>query len=333
MGAIAAAAFTWGACTMKNQEAPSLTGPSELGTSITVTVSPDVLTQDGFSQSLVTITARGPNGEPLRNLSLRAQILVDGVAADFGSLSARTIVTDANGRATLVFTTPGSPAASGVDRNTVVTIAVTPVGSDFGNATPRTASIRLVPPGIVIPPDGLQPRFTPSTLTPTDNQQVFFDASASTAPANNPIVNFAWDFGDGSRGSGITTTHSFTAPGTFVVTLTVSDAFNRSVSTSQVVSVSGGALPTAAFNISPTSATAPRVGQVVNFNAAESNPGLGRTIRSYEWVFGDGSSATTSTAQTTHTYQSAGDFIATLKVIDDVGRVSVAFPLTLTIFP
>ena len=36
-----------GACTMKNQDAPPLTGPSEFAQSIGIAVSPDVLPQDG----------------------------------------------------------------------------------------------------------------------------------------------------------------------------------------------------------------------------------------------------------------------------------------------
>src|SRR5215212_7041174 len=84
------------ACTMKQQQAPALTGPSEFGTAITVSITPDVIQQDGASQSIVTITARGPNGEPLANVPLRAQIVVNGTPTDFGTLSARNIVTDAN---------------------------------------------------------------------------------------------------------------------------------------------------------------------------------------------------------------------------------------------
>ena len=37
------------ACTMKDQEPPPLTGPSELGQSISIAVNPDVLPQDGAS--------------------------------------------------------------------------------------------------------------------------------------------------------------------------------------------------------------------------------------------------------------------------------------------
>ena len=160
IGAVLAAALASASCTTKSQEAPPFTGPSEFGTSVTITVSPDVLTQDGASQSLVTITARDQNGNPLPNLSLRAEIFVNNQRVDFGSLSARNLVTDAKGEAKLVFTAPASPAGPSVDTFTVVQIVVTPIGTDFGNTSMRQASIRLVPPGIVVPPDGLQPNFT-----------------------------------------------------------------------------------------------------------------------------------------------------------------------------
>ena len=96
------------ACTVHKQEAPSITGPSELGTSIVIQVSPDVLAQDGTSQSLVTITARDANGQPKGSLGLRADVVVNGtiVEGTLGTLSARTVTTDANGRATLTYTAP-----------------------------------------------------------------------------------------------------------------------------------------------------------------------------------------------------------------------------------
>jgi PKD repeat protein len=208
----------------------------------------------------------------------------------------------------------GGPA---VDSGTVVDILVTPVGTDFGNATSRLASIRLVPPGIIVPPDGLAPAFTFAPTTPTDHQPVFFDASASTAPANNPIASYSWDFGDGGTGSGRTATHTYNSSGTFFAKLTISDGIGRTASTTQSVTVGQGSGPTVAVTFSPT---APLVGQVVNFNASGSRPAAGRTIQSYFWDFGDGDQKTTTSPLTTHDFLAGGTYNVTVVATDDAGH-------------
>jgi len=307
-------------CTTRNQEAPPLTGPSEYGTSITITVSPDVLTQDGASQSLVTITARDHNGNLLRNQAVRAEIFLDGERVDFGSLSARNLVTDNNGQATLVFTAPASPGGPSVDTGTVVQIVVTPVGSDFGNTMARRASIRLVPPGSVAPPDGLQPRFTFTPASPEEHQDVFFNASSSTSTPNNPISTYTWTFGDGAAGSGPQATHEYNSAGVYHVTLTITDGFGRSAQTSNTVIVSAAAVPTAAFVFSPTE---PRVNTQVNFNGSASSANTpGRTVARYTWDFGDGSPLETTGPTTSHVFTRVGTFRVTLVVTDDAGTAS-----------
>ena len=312
-------------CTMKNQERPPLTGPSEFGTSIVVTVTPDVLRLDGASQALVTVTARDRTGSPVRDLSLIVEISVAGVKADYGSLSARNIVTGSDGRATFVYTAPAAPSGPSVDPNTTVDILVTPLGFDAANSVTRLASIRLIASGVVIPADGLSPYFVASTLTPTDHQNVLFDACNDPAricsPSNNPIATYSWNFGDGETATGKSTTHSFDDPGTFAVTLTVTDFQGRSASTSQTVDVAGGTAPSASFLTSPTT---PRVGENVNFNASASRPASGRTIRTYDWDFGDGFQKTTTGPVTAHDYLSVGTFSVTLVVTDDAGRAAVA---------
>jgi parallel beta-helix repeat protein len=52
-------------------------------------------------------------------------------------------------------------------------------------------------------------------------ETVSFDAGASTD--NIGIASFTWDFGDGTTGTGETTTHTYTKPGSYTVTLTVTD--------------------------------------------------------------------------------------------------------------
>lgn len=49
-----------------------------------------------------------------------------------------------------------------------------------------------------------------------------FDASAS-ADQDGTIASYAWDFGDGTTGTGATPTHDYTTAGTHTVTLTVTD--------------------------------------------------------------------------------------------------------------
>ena len=51
---------------------------------------------------------------------------------------------------------------------------------------------------------------------------VAFDASGTTADA--AVVAYDWDFGDGSGASGVTASHEYAAAGSYVATLTVTDA-------------------------------------------------------------------------------------------------------------
>ena len=309
-------------CTMKSQDPPSLTGPSEFGVAITMEADSTILVLDGADSTRVVVTARDAKGKPKSGVNMRSEIFVGGTRADFGSLSQRTLSTNGDGVATLRYTAPALPSGPAVDNGTTVVIAVTPMDAkDFDNESTRSVTIRLVPPGVVIPADGLQAAFTFTPSGPSDHQVVLFDGSTSTAPPNNPIASYSWNFGDGSTGSGRTATHSFNTPGTYAVTLTISDAYNRTATATQTVDVAGGTLPTASFLFSPS---APKVGENVNFNASASRPATGRTIRSYDWDFGDGEQKSTTTPITTHDYQKAGDFTVTLVVTDDAGRVAVA---------
>jgi hypothetical protein len=306
------------ACTMKKEEAPDLAGPSEFATSITVLITPDTITQDGASQSIVSVTARGPNGEPIPNLPLRAEIRVNGVPSDFGALSARNIVTGPDGRATLVYTAPAAPPGFAVDEFTVVDIVVTPLGSSFNPHLSRTASLRLVPRGTIVVPSNLQPTFTFSPGTPGERQTVLFDGSRSTSPANNPIVSFIWDFDDGTTASGPTVGHAFDSADTYIVTLTVADALGRTAQTSQGVTVTPSAAPVANFVFSPEEPT--RTTNVV-FNGLTSTAAAGRRIVAYSWDFGDPNDRTAGSGpQTSHRFTQAGTYNVTLTVTDDLGR-------------
>ncbi|RMG87837.1 MAG: PKD domain-containing protein, partial [Bacteroidetes bacterium] len=63
------------------------------------------------------------------------------------------------------------------------------------------------------------------TATPTSGfapLTVSFDATASSDP-NGSTLTYAWDFGDGNSGNGVTVNHTYTTFGTFTATLTVTN--------------------------------------------------------------------------------------------------------------
>ena len=60
------------------------------------------------------------------------------------------------------------------------------------------------------------------SVNESDDLIIEFDASASFDPDGN-IANYLWDFGDGENGTSISPIHTYAAPGTYTVTLEVTD--------------------------------------------------------------------------------------------------------------
>ena len=210
-------------------------------------MSPDVLPQDGASQSFVTVTARDANSQPIRNLALRAETRVGGVPVDFGSLSARSIATGSDGKATLVYTAPPKVSGSAslvvdivhADRQRLRQLLRSQRGDSVGVGRTDSAADNRTGSGI----------FGSTPLV--DNQPILFTAcnivARPCATPGNPIVSYSWDFGDGGHDSGPSVTHDDEAPSTYVVTLTVVDGVGRRQSSSQTITIAPGAQPTADF--------------------------------------------------------------------------------------
>lgn len=322
---VAVAALT--ACTVKETKAPALSGPSELGLSLTLQATPDVLQQDGASQATLTVLARDGNGQPVRNITCRIDIAVSGTVADFGRLSARTVTTGSDGRATVVYTAPPAPLAVTASESTV-SLQATPIGTDYSNETTRSVAIRLVPPGLITPPSGASAGFSMAPETVAEMAPVTFNGSLCTADtgtncSKGVVTSWSWNFGDGGTASGAVTTHTFTTAGSYLVTLTVTDAQGRPASTTRSVIVTALSGPTPAFDISPTNPALGvlgdgTVGAIIYVNASSSKPAVGRQIVAYNWDFGDGKLKTGALQD--HTYRTATTFTIVLTVTDDLGR-------------
>ncbi|PWJ56040.1 PKD repeat-containing protein [Quadrisphaera granulorum] len=142
-----------------------------------------------------------------------------------------------------------------------------------------------------------------------------FDASTSK-DADGTVASYAWDFGDGSTGTGATPTHTYAAAGTYTVKLVVSDDKGATGTTSSALTV------TAPVNQAPTASFASAskdLGATFDAKASADSDG---TVASYAWTFGDGTSGTGVTAA--HTYAAAGTYTVTLVVTDDKGATGTS---------
>ena len=297
---------------VKDVDAPALAGPSTFANSIIMVAERNTLTQNGADFTDIRVTALGPDGQSL-SIPLRAQIYVDGVPNDFGTLSTKTPITPT----TIRYTAPPSPTLASTQVATTVTLVVTPSNAgDFRGEFSRQLDIQLLPQGIILPSNpNLIANFTFTPASPQAGQTVAFDAATSTNNGTACLTQctYEWNFGDGRSATGLTTTHSFRNSGTFPVTLTVTDARGAATSKTTSVTVASPTPPTGTFTVSPT----PAPTNVDVFFNASSVQWPGRTITSYEWDFGDGTRGSGLT--TTHRFAGVGTYSVILTVTDSAG--------------
>ena len=322
-GAAAIAALT--GCTVKDVDQPALAGPSTLAHSIIMTAERNTLTQNGVDFTDIRIVSLGPDGRS-ETIPLKAQIFVDGAAQDFGTLSTKDPVTPT----TIRYTAPPGSTIAGGQTTATVTIAVTPTSSgDFRAEVARQLDIRLQPQGIILPNNPtLVALFEFTPTQPQAGQRVTFDASTSTngGAACAQACSYSWDFGDGSTGAGISTTHAFASAGNYAAKLVVTDSRGATAQSTKTVSVAVPQPPQGTISISPT----PPVGTNTDvFFNASAVTWTGRTITGYEWSFGDGTFGQGVT--TTHKYSGIGTFSVVLTVRDASGAQGSLAPVTLTV--
>ena len=168
--------------------------------------------------------------------------------------------------------------------------------------------------------------FAPVTPFTKDTVQ-FTDKSSDP---DGKVVGWKWNFGDGTTSTDQNPQHRYVRPGTYTVTLTVTDDRGaQSVPVSVVIKVKNTP-PTALFTVDPKE---PRSGVEANFDASGSND-LDGNIVSYAWDFnGDGViDKMTTTPQISYAFPNAGKVHVTLIVTDNEGATG-AYTRTLTVLP
>jgi len=237
-----AVVMTGAACTVSQTKDPGLTAPATYATSLSITASPDLLTLGSSffapgQSSQIVVKAFDEAGQPKPNQVVRLDQVVNNIFEDCGTLQARMLTTDRTGQAFTTFTAPGSPVplpscTSFIPGNTV-TIVATPVGTNAQVSTGNFTStdVRMVSPTFISPVGGLIVNFTITPNSAKVGASLTFSDSGSVSPGHT-ITSYVWDFGDGVVKTGQSVTHDYGTPGSYSVTLTITDDIQQSASKS-----------------------------------------------------------------------------------------------------
>ena len=170
--------------------------------------------------------------------------------------------------------------------------------------------------------------FVADTVSGTAPLQVNFDGSAS-ADVDGTIASYAWNFGNGQNGTGVTPpAATYTFPGTYVATLTVTDNKGATGTASQTITVNPppNQSPSGSITASVTTGSAPLLVQLSSAGSVDPDG----AVTGYAWNFGNG--GTSSSPNPSAIYNSPGVFTVQLTVTDNQGATSVRSQ-TITVNP
>ena len=236
--------------------------------------------------------------------------LVDTANHDGGPWPAGT---DAHGSPAYASMERVAPEAEDRDENWVSNDGTRTAGYD-AQGNPLNGTPKAPNSAYNLPP---QAAFTFSPQRPVVGQAVDFDASPSQDP-DGEIVQWLWNFGDGTAGEGQTASHIYEHAGSYLIRLTViDDRGAQDMAEEELVVREANEPPQAGFTFSPGR---PTVDDVVQFTDRSRDPD-GEIIR-WSWDFGDGTGS--ALRNPSHQYGEPGDYTVTLTVTDDDGASATA---------
>jgi gliding motility-associated-like protein len=154
---------------------------------------------------------------------------------------------------------------------------------------------------------------TANSTTVCLGQQICFSGSSSTTNGGSAITNYAWNFGNGVSATGVNFCYTFLAPGTYTITLVVTNASGQADAEVKTSYITIKPAPIAAFNIAGVGCTVPLT---LVFNNT-------RSAGTCTWDFDNGSPTPyVGTNPPSQTYNSAGTYDITLTVTDPVSNCS-----------
>jgi len=163
--------------------------------------------------------------------------------------------------------------------------------------------------------------FFQAKKTACAEESVSFDAGASKA-SDGDIVDYLWDFGDGTQTTGKSVTHAYAEPGTYSTVLGITTDSRQSCKTaeySETVTVNSKPSPVieVAWADKPPATgeyIVADVNTILRFSGAESRDADGH-IRIHNWDLGDGRKKTGPFVS--HHYEKPGEYPVNLHIVDN----------------
>ncbi len=180
--------------------------------------------------------------------------------------------------------------------------------SNAGNYIATLIGSKVQPSGLVcsdsmkIPITVLATR--PGSFTVNDSVSNCYPFTVNFTNTSTQLGTVLWDFGNGVTGTGNTTPYTYTQVGVYTVTMTATDIGGCKFVATKIIRVNG-----------PTGTLSYIGGNKCN-NATIAFTATTSSTAQYFWNFGDGATQTTNFGTITHTYNTAGSFVPSVKLIN-----------------